>query len=205
MTAELNRKTANLIKEGTVSQTDPAANRVRVKHGELETDWLPYFVPFAGGVSVHRLPSVGEYCTVISPSGDMAGGLVLCGIASDRFPAPSTDPADTVVKFPDGGVIRYNHNSGAMVLKAISSLTIDTPQTTVTGNLTVKKQTTSQGLLTYQNGMTGTGGAGGATNISGNINHTGTLSNSGDITANGISLSSHTHPGDSGGTTGAPK
>ena len=129
----------------------------------------------------------------------------MCGIASDRFPAPSTDPADTVVKFPDGGVIRYNHNSGEMVLKAISSLTIDTPETTVTGNLTVKKQTTSQGLLTYQNGMTGTGGAGGATTIRGNINHTGTLSNSGDITANGISLSRHTHPGDSGGTTGAPK
>ena len=36
------------------------------------------------------------------------------------------------------------------------------------------------------------------TNITGNVTVTG------DVVANGVSLTSHTHPGDSGGTTGAP-
>ncbi len=37
------------------------------------------------------------------------------------------------------------------------------------------------------------------TNITGDVNVTG------DVVADGISLTGHTHPGDSGGTTGAPK
>ncbi|HFC2111774.1 TPA: phage baseplate assembly protein V [Neisseria gonorrhoeae] len=130
--------------------------RVRAQHGGITTDWLPYIVPFAGGVSVWRIPSVGEACTILSPS---------------------ADPAETVVRFPDGTHIRYNHNSGAMELKAVTSLTIDTPQTTITGHLTVNQTTTAQGLLTYQNGMNGQGG----------------------------SLSEHTHPDDSGGTTEKPQ
>lgn len=65
-----------------------------------------------------------------------------------------------------------------MELKAVTSLTIDTPQTTITGHLTVNQTTTAQGLLTYQNGMkNGQGG----------------------------SLSEHTHPDDSGGTTEKPQ
>lgn len=56
MTAELNRKIANIIKQGVIAESDPARALVRVQHGELTSDWLPYFVPFAGGVSVHRPP-----------------------------------------------------------------------------------------------------------------------------------------------------
>ncbi|HHR3579950.1 TPA: phage baseplate assembly protein V [Neisseria gonorrhoeae] len=151
--------------------------RVRAQHGGITTDWLPYIVPFAGGVSVWRIPSVGEACTILSPVGEPENGVVLCCQASDRYPAPSADPAETVVRFPDGTHIRYNHNSGAMELKAVTSLTIDTPQTTITGHLTVNQTTTAQGLLTYQNGMNGQGG----------------------------SLSEHTHPDDSGGTTEKPQ
>lgn len=65
-TAELSRLLANLIKQGTIAESDPAAGRVRVQHGGLTTDWLPYFVPAAGGVSVHRPPSVGENCIVLT-------------------------------------------------------------------------------------------------------------------------------------------
>ncbi|EMR8280994.1 phage baseplate assembly protein V [Neisseria gonorrhoeae] len=73
--------------------------RVRAQHGGITTDWLPYIVPFAGGVSVWRIPSVGEACTILSPAGEPENGVVLCCQASDRYPAPSADPAETVVRF----------------------------------------------------------------------------------------------------------
>ncbi|HFB3215428.1 TPA: phage baseplate assembly protein V, partial [Neisseria gonorrhoeae] len=117
------RQIDNLIKPATIADTDPASNRVRAQHGGITTDWLPYIVPFAGGVSVWRIPSVGEACTILSPAGEPENGVVLCCQASDRYPAPSADPAETVVRFPDGTHIRYNHNSGAMELKAVTSLT----------------------------------------------------------------------------------
>ena len=65
-TASHNRLIANLLKQGNIAQADAARGLVRVQHGDLLTDWLPYFVPFAGGVSVHRVPSVGENCLVLA-------------------------------------------------------------------------------------------------------------------------------------------
>lgn len=75
------------------------------------------------------------------------------------------------------------------------SVTIDSPQTTCTGKLTV------EGLLTYQAGMAGSGGSGASAMINGNVVVTG-----GDVTANGISLEHHVHSGvQSGGSnTGGP-
>ena len=201
MTAELNRKIANIIKQGVIAESDPARALVRVQHGELTSDWLPYFVPFAGGVSVHRPPSVGENCIILSPSGETANGLVLCGMASASFPSPAQSADETVVKFPDGAIINYNHSAGQMTLKAVAAMTIDAPDTTITGNVVIKKMTTSNGPLTYTSGISGDGGA----TIKGNINHEGTLTNTGKIESNGVVLDTHIHTGDSGGKTGKPK
>lgn len=192
-TPELNRLLENLIKKGEIAQTDAAAGLVRVQIGSLLTDWLPYFVPAAGGVSVHRPPSVGEFCLILSPSGETANGVVLCGIQSNSYPKPSASSDETVVQYPDGTTTRYNHQSGQMSVEAAAALTINAPQTTITGKLNV------QGLLTYESGMAGTGGGAGTT-ISGSLNHSG-----GNLTSNGITLHTHHHPGDSGGTTGAPQ
>lgn len=205
MTAELNRKIANIIKQGVIAESDPARALVRVQHGELMTDWLPYFVPAAGNVSVHRPPSVGENCVIFSPSGETANGMVMCGMASTSFPSPAQSADETVVKFPDGAIINYNHSSGQMTLKAVAKLTIDAPDTLITGNVVIQKMTTSNGLLTYTAGMSGSGGAGGGTTIKGEINHEGTLTNTGKITSNGIVVDDHIHPGDSGGKTGKPE
>ncbi|MDO5058773.1 MAG: phage baseplate assembly protein V [Neisseria sp.] len=208
---EIQRMIANLIKEGTVAESNPAG-LVRVRHGGLTTDWLPYFVPAAGGVSVHRAPSVGERCLLLSPSGETANGMVLCGLASSQFPAPSASPDETVVAFPDGARVEYNHASGAMrisgiktgTVEAAESLTFDTPQAVFTGNVQVQQTATVQGLFTYQAGMSGTGGGAG-TSISGTISHTGEFANTGSLSSNGVVLSEHTHPDTtSGGNTGAP-
>lgn len=42
-------------------------------------------------------------------------------------------------------------------------------------------------------------------NASGGVTINGNVTVNGDVVANGISLTGHTHPGDSGGTTGAPQ
>lgn len=202
MSAEDQRKTANLIKQGNIAESDPAGC-VRVRIGELLTDWLPYFVPFAGGVSVHRPPSVGENCLVLSPSGETANGLVLCGLMSDQFPQPSNSADETVIRFPDGASIRYNHASGSLdasgiktiTVQAAQSLLIDCPQSSFTGALTV------DGLFTYQAGMAGSNGQGGSTTINGDIRHGG-----GTLSSNGVVLDAHTHKGvtPGGGHTGEP-
>lgn len=74
------------------------------------------------------------------------------------------------------------------VVNASASTTINSPSTLCTGNLTVK------GLITGQGGLTISGGSGATVD--------GSMITTGDVIAGGISLQNHTHPGDSGGTTG---
>lgn len=199
MQAEHNRQIANLIKQGNIADTNPSECRVRVAFGGLLTDWLPYFVPFAGGVSVHRPPSVGENCIVLSPSGEIANGLVLCGLASTQFAAPSHSADETVIVFPDGAKANYNHASGSLNVSGMKKIVIDCPDSTFTGKVTV------QGLFTYQAGMQGANGSGGTTQITGDFVHTGSLNNTGEISSNGIVLATHTHSETNGSETGAPK
>ena len=154
-------------------------------------------------MSVHRPPSVGENCLVLSPSGETANGLVLCGLMSDQFPQPSNSADETVIRFPDGASIRYNHASGSLdasgiktiTVQAAQSLLIDCPQSSFTGALTV------DGLFTYQAGMAGSNGQGGSTTINGDIRHGG-----GTLSSNGVVLDAHTHKGvtPGGGHTGEP-
>ncbi len=204
------RKIENLIKIGTVSQTDPVANRIRAQHGGLITDWLPYFVPAAGGVSIWRLPSIGEGCIILSPSGEPENGIIICGFSTSQHPAPSQNPDETIILMPDGAEFKYNHAKSHLQIKGIKTaditvkekatvhtkhLTIDSPETDIKGKLTVA------GLLTYQGGMAGSGGEGGAAAvIKGTIRQ-----ESGSIISNGVNLTTHTHQGDSGGTTGQPR
>lgn len=77
-------------------------------------------------------------------------------------------------------------------VNASASVTLTTPQVTITGALTV------QGAIVGQGGMAVSGGSGAS--VEGNMSVTG-----GDVTADSISLKSHAHPGDSGGSTGAPQ
>ena len=199
---DLARRLTNLLRPGTVETVDHGAARVRIRTGELVTDWLPWFVWRAGATSTWSAPTVGEQVLLLAPSGDLAAAIVLPSLYSDAHPAPSTSPNEHVIEFPDGAVITYNHAAGTLTAAGIKTLTIeaatavtlDTPAALITGTLTV------EGLLTYQAGLAGTGGGAGTT-ISGSITQTG-----GALSSNGVVLSTHTHTGvqPGGGNTGGP-
>lgn len=210
--SELQRLLHNLVRVGVISAVDhggpdqPA--RVRVSIGDLETDWRPYHECRAGGTTTWNPPTVGEQATVLSPSGDLGAAVVLVGLNSTQHPAPSNNPSLTVTRYPDGAVVQYDHAAhalaatlpagGTATLTAPGGVTIDSPQTTMTGDCLVK------GTLTYQGGMKGSGmaqGATGAAQIDGDVRTTG------DVVAGSISLQGHKHPGvqTGDGTTGVPQ
>jgi len=202
---ELLRRLENLLRPGVIHAIDHATARVRVASGELVTTWLPWFERRAGDIRTWCPPSVGEQCLLLCPGGELASGLVLVGLHSDTIAPPGESPDLHRIQYPDGAVIDYDHSThaltatlptgGTVTLSAPGSVTIDSPETTITGRCTV------QGPLIYQAGMVGTGGAGASAVITGSASFTG------DVTANGISLMSHVHGGvhAGGDTTGAPE
>lgn len=201
--ADLARRLTNILRPGTVEAIDHAAARVRIRSGDILTDWLPWLTARAGATATWSPPTVGEQVLLLAPSGNLAAAIVLPALYADAHPAPSTSPSKHVIKFPDGAVIGYDHATGhaditgvvTVTVHAAGSITLDAPATTVTGMLTV------QGLLTYQAGLAGTGGGAGTT-ISGTIVQTG-----GTLSSNGIVLATHTHPGvqAGGSNTGGPQ
>lgn len=85
-------------------------------------------------------------------------------------------------------------NCTTATVNASSSVTINSPDTTCTGNLTVA------GLIAGQGGFTVTGGGGVVANC--NIQLNGSMSATGDVVASDISLNGHTHTAPHGETTG---
>ncbi|MCW9710919.1 phage baseplate assembly protein V [Avibacterium sp. 21-586] len=191
--------------EGIVSAVDVNAHKVRCKIpalDDLETAWLHYLVPNAGGNQFYCLPDIGELVALLLDARG-EGGCVLGAIYNQQDPVPVANGEMFMLKFKNGTTISHNRATGDVVIDAVgtvlvkspSLITLDSPETKTTGNLLV------EGALTYMQGMTGNGGDGGATAV---IN--GTLkAQGGDITADNISLKNHVHTeqGDGNDTSSA--
>jgi phage baseplate assembly protein V len=143
---------SNQLRLGTIAEVDLAQARCRVQTGELVTDFLPWFVVAAGNLITWSAPRAGEQVFVLSPEGDTVGGVVLRGLYSDAFPAPSASADEHLVRFPDGAVIRYDSaahqlqaqlpGGGKAQITASGGVTIDGP-VTINGDVTVNGKVTS--------------------------------------------------------------
>ncbi|WP_433647175.1 phage baseplate assembly protein V [Kosakonia pseudosacchari] len=202
---ELARAIRNMVRTGFVVETDLAAGRCRVQTGGIITDWLQWLTQRAGRSRTWWAPSVGEQVLILAVGGELDTAFVLPGIFSDENPAPSASADALHIAFPDGAVIEYEPKTSALTVsgiktadvtasesltataplvtvKASTRITLDTPEVVCTNKLIT-------GSLEVQRGGT----------LRGDIEHSG-----GALSSNGKVLHTHKHPGDSGGTTGAP-
>ena len=207
MNADANRRLENIVRFGTVKTINPSKPipRVIVNLGDIETPEIRCLNIRSGDDATWDMPSINEECVVISPCGDIGPtSFVLYGFYNDDHPAPSDDLNQKIRMFADGCVIAYDvaahhlsavlPSGGTAVLTADGGVTVN-GDTTINGNLQVNGSTA----------MTGNNTVGGSQLVQGSSHSSGTFSSGGDVTASGISLTGHTHPGDSGGTTGGPQ
>ncbi|SAH34239.1 phage baseplate assembly protein V [Enterobacter hormaechei] len=199
MKTELNdilRIVRNLIRAGIISEVDAEKGLCRVQTGGMETTWLNWLTSRAGRSRVWWAPSVGEQVLLLAIGGELDTAFVLPGIFSDDHPAPSASPDAFHVSFPDGAVIEYEPEIGALtvsgiktadvtasdsitatvpvvLVKASTRITLDTPEVVCTNKLTT-------GTLEVQKGGT----------MRGNIEHTG-----GTLKSNGVQVDDHGHGG----------
>lgn len=227
--AELERRLANIVKIVSISAVDHDAKKIRVEAGGMNSAWMPWPVEVGRNFRRWRPLRKGQQMIIASPSGNLSQAVVVGMLYTDAIDSPSTNPAQDIIEYEDGTVTKYDVDAhhmtidcvgdvtvegagnlmvdfgGSITINAGSDITVNAPSTTVNttqthngdvsinGNLNVSALTTTGGLVSK-----GTAGAGGAS-ISGTVKVT-----SGDVDADGISLKGHTHPGDSGGTTGPP-
>lgn len=191
---EIARAIRNLIRTGIVTDIDLVEGLCRVQTGGMQTTWLNWLTCRAGRSRVWWAPSVGEQVLLLAIGGELDTAFVLPGIFSDDNPAPSASPDAFHVAFPDGAVIEYEPDNGAltvsgiktadvtasdsitatvpvMLVKASTRITLDTPEVVCTNKLIT-------GSLEVQKGGT----------MTGDIEHTG-----GKLTSNGVQVDNHAH------------
>ncbi|AVY97596.1 MULTISPECIES: phage baseplate assembly protein V [Lelliottia] len=188
------RAIRNLIRIGVVTDVSLQEGLCRVQTGGMKTTWLNWLTCRAGRARVWWAPSVGEQVLVLAIGGELDTAFVLPGIFSDDHPAPSASPDAFHVSFPDGAMIEYEPENGALtvsgittanitasesitasvpvvLVKAETRITLDTPEVVCTNKLIT-------GSLEVQKGGT----------MRGDIEHTG-----GKFTSNGVQVDDHAH------------
>lgn len=197
---DIARAIRNLIRTGIVTAVNHDEGLCRVQSGGMQTTWLNWLTCRAGRSRVWWAPSVGEQVLILAIGGELDTAFVLPGIFSDDHPAPSASPDAFHVSFPDGAVIEYEPESGALtvsgiktadvtasdsitatvplvLVKASTRITLDTPEVVCTNKLTTA-------TLEVQKGG----------KMSGNIEHGG-----GSFKSNGVQVDDHGHGGVKGG------
>ncbi|RSV88261.1 phage baseplate assembly protein V [Klebsiella aerogenes] len=193
---ELARAIRNLIRSGVVTEVDTVLGLCRVQSGGIQTTWLNWLTTRAGRSRTWWAPSLGEQVLLLAIGGELDTAFVLPGIFSDDNPAPSASADAWHVTFPDGAVIEYEPETGALtvsgiktadvtasdsitatvpvvLVKAETRITLDTPEVVCTNKLTT-------GTLEVQKGGT----------MRGNIEHT-----DGTFKSNGVQVDDHDHGG----------
>ncbi|WP_417778606.1 phage baseplate assembly protein V [Stutzerimonas xanthomarina] len=142
--AEIRRRLDNMIRSGTIAEVDhgaPAQARqpcCRVKTGNITTGWLPFFTVRAGSTNEWNPVSVGEQCTILSPSGDLAQGQVLAGLYSAANPPCSNNPDVHKTEWANGDHVEHNAATGAYSLKLTGHVQIDAASLDITCSGAVK-------------------------------------------------------------------
>lgn len=193
---DIARAIRNLIRTGIVTDVDLVEGLCRVQTGGIQTTWLNWLTSRAGRSRVWWAPSVGEQVLILAIGGELDTAFVLPSIFSDGHPAPSASPDALHIAFPDGAVIEYEPDSGALtvsgiktadvtasesiaatvpvvLVKASTRITLDTPEVVCTNKLIT-------GTLEVQKGG----------KMYGDIEHTG-----GKFTSNGVQADDHDHGG----------
>ncbi|MDC9603922.1 phage baseplate assembly protein V [Xenorhabdus griffiniae] len=205
--AELFRLLMNVVRVGTVSAVDLHTQRCRVYVSSLQTDWLRWTAQRAGTARTWWAPSVGEQVLVLAVGGELTTAFVVGALYSAAHAAPSVSAEAVHIAFPDGAVMEYEPQTGALTVTGIQTatisaavsvhvtapditctashqITLDTPTVMCTNHLTT-------GSLEIRQGGT----------MRGNITHT-----DGQLSSNGIIVDSHRHRGvrSGDGTSGGP-
>lgn len=124
-TADLFRRIENLISIGTISQIDHARNLGRIKIGELSTDFLPLPASIGHNFIAASPAAIGTQVVLLSPSGDLAQGVIVSYIYSNELPNPVSNSETDLIQFKDGSKIAYNSATSTLDIIASDVLKIN--------------------------------------------------------------------------------
>ena len=126
------RRIESLLRLGLIEAVNLSAKPcplVRVKCGDILSNWVECWQLQAGRIRSWTPPKKGQQAMLLSPSGESAAGIAITGGPIDAFPAPFSDPDLAGFVADDGAVFTYNLKTHELAIKlpagALATLTSD--------------------------------------------------------------------------------
>ena len=151
--------------------------------------------------------------TSVPPAGTQVVVLPMGGATTHSIVIATENGSFRVKNLKSGETAVYDESGSTIILKQGRLIEIDCDILKITATTKVEISSpivetdhvfTAQGQINGNGGMAIQGGSGAS--FTGNVTQTkGSFTTNGDVTANGKSLVSHIHRGDSGGVTGQPQ
>lgn len=151
--------------------------------------------------------------TSVPPAGTQVVVLPMGGKTTHSIVIATENGSFRVKNLKSGETAVYDESGSTIILKQGRLIEIDCDILKITATTKVEissplvetdRVLTAQGQINGNGGMAIQGGSGAS--FTGNVNQTGgSITTDGDVVASNKSLVSHTHRGDSGGTTGQPQ
>lgn len=113
--------------EGIVSAIDPKSHKVRCKIPaleDLETAWLSFLTPNAGGNQFYCLPDVGELVAILLDARG-EGGCVLGAIYNEQDPTPVQNSDIWIKQFKNGTIIQHDRKSGDLTIHTTGKVIVN--------------------------------------------------------------------------------
>lgn len=206
---KLERANAQKIVWGTVAEIDFEAAKARIEISPgVRTTLIPWISAKAGANTTWNPPEIGEQVLVFLPNGaEFSGGVFLTGIYSKKFPAPETKESVSATVFADGARIDYDTETHTLkaVLPGGSAAELTADKVSATCKTATVKADESVTLDTPETSMSGNASVAGNLTVGGNVSVAGNTSITGILTLAGIVMNTHVHGnGNDGAPTTAP-
>jgi phage baseplate assembly protein V len=178
-----------IVCPGEVVEIDEKLHRARVKlldRQGMVTGFLPVLVPYGKGSYAYGLPKEGDTVLVLFLPQGPEDGFVLGSFYHLQKQPPIQDRQKYYQKFADGTEIEYDEAEHLLTVYVNGKRTVTTQLTTHNGNVVINGDLKVNGNITASKDIADWNGSKGTV---------ATLRNT---------YNSHTHTGDSGGTTSPP-
>ena len=182
------------VARAVLNVVDDEGNMQRVQISLLEDEVIDDVERFQN-YGFTSVPNEGSEATVVFVGADRSHPIVV--VADDRrVRKKGLKPGEVAIYHKNGDFIHLKNGNCIDISTKTLTISCETATFTANSEITLDSPLVT---LTGRQQTTGEKSGGGASTFAGGLEYTG-----GDITSNGISLEHHTHPGDSGGTTGEP-
>ncbi|ELY5238347.1 phage baseplate assembly protein V, partial [Yersinia enterocolitica] len=150
----------------------------------------------AGNARTWWPPTEGEQVIILAAGGELSAGVIIAALYQKSASAPIKTANTQHATYPDGAVIEYNADTGALKASGIKTATLNAgesiqataPEITCSASVKITLDTPivecTQNLTTATLNVTGGG------EMSGDIQHSG-----GTFSSNGVVIDDHDHGG----------